>query len=161
MWTSANLTYTATLANGSPLPAWLGFNASTRTFSGTPPQDINGSVDLKVTASDGSLSVSDTFTLTIDPVNDAPVVRTPIADQTTPEDTAWTFQVPADAFADVDSSLTYKATLASGGSSAELALVRCSDAHLLRHTACGFQRLDRPQDHGQRRFAQHVRHASH
>jgi VCBS repeat-containing protein len=29
------LTYAATAINGSPLPAWLTFNASTRTFSGT------------------------------------------------------------------------------------------------------------------------------
>ena len=68
---SASLTYTATLANGSPLPTWLGFNTVPRTFSGTPPQNFNGTVDLKVTASDGSLSASDTFRLTITPVNDA------------------------------------------------------------------------------------------
>ena len=30
------LTYTATAADGSPLPTWLAFNAATRTFSGTP-----------------------------------------------------------------------------------------------------------------------------
>ena len=30
------LTYTATAADGSPLPTWLTFNAATRTFSGTP-----------------------------------------------------------------------------------------------------------------------------
>ncbi len=30
------LTYTATLSDGSPLPAWLSFDAKTRTFSGTP-----------------------------------------------------------------------------------------------------------------------------
>ena len=69
---SSTLTYTATLSDGVALPAWLTFDAATRTFSGTPPQDFNGALELKVTASDGSLSVSDTFTLTIDPVNDAP-----------------------------------------------------------------------------------------
>ncbi|MBK8132336.1 MAG: putative Ig domain-containing protein [Gammaproteobacteria bacterium] len=30
------LIYTATLANGDPLPDWLTFDAQTRTFSGTP-----------------------------------------------------------------------------------------------------------------------------
>ena len=30
------LAYTATAADGSPLPTWLTFNAATRTFSGTP-----------------------------------------------------------------------------------------------------------------------------
>ena len=68
------LTYTASLADGSVLPAWLTFNAATRTFSGTPPLNFNGPFDLKVAASDGSTSASDTFTLTILPVNDAPVL---------------------------------------------------------------------------------------
>ena len=47
------LTYTATLVNDNPLPAWLIFDAATRTFSGTPPLDFTGLLALKVTASDG------------------------------------------------------------------------------------------------------------
>ena len=101
--------------HGSALPSWLAFNATTRTFVGTPPLNFTGALDLKVTASDGSLSASDTFTLTITPVNDAPVVALPIADQSVAEGTAWSFQVPADAFSDVDGdSLTYTATLSDG-----------------------------------------------
>jgi Putative Ig domain len=53
------------VGDGTALPGWLSFNASTRTFSGTPPQDFNGTLDLKVTASDGALTAADTFTLTI------------------------------------------------------------------------------------------------
>ena len=87
---------------------------STRTFSGTPPRDFNGSLDLKITASDGSLSAFDIFTLTIDPVNDAPVVRAPVVDATILEEAPWTFQVPAGTFEDVDNSLSYTATLANG-----------------------------------------------
>ena len=49
------LSYTATLADGTSLPTWLGFNAGTQTFVGTPPQDFNGALQLKVTASDGLL----------------------------------------------------------------------------------------------------------
>ena len=47
------LTYAATQADGSPLPAWLTFEAATRTFSGTPP---SGSPDFNVrlTATDPS-----------------------------------------------------------------------------------------------------------
>jgi hypothetical protein len=109
---SATLTYSATLGNDAALPGWLSFNAATRTFSGTPPLNFNGAIDLKVTASDGSLSVSDTFTVNITPVNDAPVVSNAIADQSSAEDAAWSFVVPANAFADVDSAtLTYSATL--------------------------------------------------
>src|SRR5262245_34359808 len=37
------------------------------------PHNFNGALDLKVTASDGALSASDTFTLTITPVNEAAV----------------------------------------------------------------------------------------
>lgn len=58
------LTYTATLANGSPLPSWLGFNAATRSFNGTPT--AAGTLNLRVTATDrGGLAVSDVFDLAI------------------------------------------------------------------------------------------------
>ncbi|MDZ8104294.1 MAG: Ig-like domain-containing protein [Nostoc sp. DedQUE12a] len=69
-----SLTYSATLANGNPLPAWLTFNANTRTFSGTPDDPNNGTISIKVTATDTSnASANDTFNLTVTPVNDAPV----------------------------------------------------------------------------------------
>jgi VCBS repeat-containing protein len=67
------LTYAATLANGSALPSWLKFNATTGSFTGTTPKEV-GSIDVKVTATDkvaadgstaGSLSVSDVFTLAV------------------------------------------------------------------------------------------------
>ena len=60
------LTYVATLANGAALPAWLSFNATTRTFSGTPPLSAVGTpLNIRVTASDQSTSISDDFTLQI------------------------------------------------------------------------------------------------
>ncbi|BAY21588.1 hypothetical protein NIES2100_13440 [Calothrix sp. NIES-2100] len=69
-----SLTYTATLANGNALPTWLSFDANTRTFSGTPNDPDNGTISIKVTATDTSnASVDDTFDLTVTPVNDAPV----------------------------------------------------------------------------------------
>ena len=109
------LTYSATLADGSALPAWIGFDADTRTFSGTPPQDFNGTLSLKVIASDGTASASDVFDLVIAPENDAPVLATDITGQSGTEDTAWSFTVPADAFTDVDGdALTYSAALADG-----------------------------------------------
>ena len=67
------LTLTATLADGSELSAWLSFDSADQTFSGTPPQDFNGDIALRVTASDGELEVSEDFNLTINPVKDAPV----------------------------------------------------------------------------------------
>ena len=67
------LSLSATLGDGSALPSWLVFDADTGTFSGTPPKDYNGQIALKVTATDGEYSVSDSFNLTVKPVNDAPV----------------------------------------------------------------------------------------
>jgi Ca2+-binding RTX toxin-like protein len=112
---NSTLLYTAVLANGAALPAWLSFNASTQTFSGTPPQDFSGNFDVKVTASDGSLSATDVFTLMITPVNDAPIVASLLVDKSSAEDAAFSFTVPTGSFTDVDSAtLTYAATLSSG-----------------------------------------------
>jgi Ca2+-binding RTX toxin-like protein len=72
------LTYTARLANGDPLPAWLSFNAATRTFSGMPPLNFTADFSLAVTASDASTSVSDSFVLPVNAVNNAPVVDVPV-----------------------------------------------------------------------------------
>ena len=75
-WLPWNWTYSATLADGTPLPSWITFSPATRTFSGTPPQDQNGSIAIAVYAREGTRLVgSDTFTLTITPLNDAPTVR--------------------------------------------------------------------------------------
>ena len=68
-----SLTYTAALSNDAALPSWLSFDALARTFSGTPANADVGSVDVKVTATDGSAaSVSDTFALAVTNTNDAP-----------------------------------------------------------------------------------------
>lgn len=60
-----NLTYTATLADDSPLPIWLTFNPLERNFSGTPNNNQISLLEVKVTASDGNGSISDTFDLTV------------------------------------------------------------------------------------------------
>ena len=59
------LTYTATQSDDSGLPSWLSFDAATRTFSGTPTTAYVGTLGVKVTASDGTLSVSDTFDIVV------------------------------------------------------------------------------------------------
>lgn len=68
-----SLSYSAAQTSGSSLPAWLGFSAATRTFSGTPDAGDTGSVQVRVTASDPSgESVADTFSITVAAFNDAP-----------------------------------------------------------------------------------------
>jgi Ca2+-binding RTX toxin-like protein len=60
------LTYTATLADGSALPAWLLFNPTTKSFSGIPGNNDGGTVQVKVTATDPSgLSGLGTFSLRV------------------------------------------------------------------------------------------------
>ena len=59
------LTYTATKSDGTALPSWLSFAAATRTFSGTPQAADVETVSVKVTASDGTLSVSDIFDIVV------------------------------------------------------------------------------------------------
>lgn len=57
-----SLHYSASLANGAALPAWLSFDAGTRTFSGTPGVAQLGTTWVRVIATDNSqLSVSSDF----------------------------------------------------------------------------------------------------
>lgn len=66
------LSYAASLADGSPLPSWMTFDAGTQTFSGRVPRTATGSLDIQVSATDaaaggdltGSLSTTDAFRLT-------------------------------------------------------------------------------------------------
>lgn len=60
------LGYSATLADGSALPTWLGFEATSGTFSGMPGKNHVGALDIQVTATDSAgESVSDTFSLKV------------------------------------------------------------------------------------------------
>ena len=66
--TGDTLAYSATKADDATLPAWLSFDAGTRTFSGTPQAADAGTVSVKVTASDGNGgSVSDQFDIAVVP----------------------------------------------------------------------------------------------
>lgn len=114
-----SLTYTATLENGSPLPSWLSFDATTRTFNGTTTNADVGTLNVRVTATDlVGTSVTDIFALNIlDPtINNPPSVANAIADQSASEDQLYTFTVPSTTFSDpdVDDVLTYSATFTDG-----------------------------------------------
>ena len=111
------LGYSAVLADGSALPAWLSFNATTQTFTGTPANADVGSLDILISATDpAGASVSDIFTVTVTNTNDAPVVAAAIVDQAATEDSAFTFTVPAGTFTDIDTgdTLIYSASHTDG-----------------------------------------------
>jgi VCBS repeat-containing protein len=102
------LIYSATRADGSPLPAWLSFNPTARTFSGTPESTHLGTVSIKVTANDGNLAASDTFDLAVSVrPNTAPIAGNALAQ--TGEDTALTTALPRATDADGD-AVTYVRT---------------------------------------------------
>ena len=108
------ITYAADQSNDDSLPSWLSFNAGTRAFSGTPEEaDTPDTLTIRITASDGTLSSSTTFDLTVEEVNDPP--STPaLSDQTAKEDK--TFGYTFDAVTDPEGdSVTYAATLDDSG----------------------------------------------
>ena len=98
-----SLTYSATLESGDDLPAWLTFDANTQTFSGTPDNDNVGNLDIKVTASDNNNeTISDSFILTVENVDDAPTVNNEISDVTVLENGDDTIIDLANTFTDID-----------------------------------------------------------
>ena len=98
-------------ANGpEALPGWLSFEGGV--FSGTPAQDDVGAVEIAVVASDGVLSSApNPFTLTVENVNDAPVVAAAVADRAIKVGEAFRLSAPG-VFADEDpgDALTYSVT---------------------------------------------------
>ncbi|MDM3857780.1 MAG: putative Ig domain-containing protein [Aphanizomenon gracile PMC649.10] len=111
------LTYSATLENGNALPTWLTFDATTRTFSGTPTNDNIGNLNVKVIATDkAGVTVSDIFVIAVENINNAPVLSNAITDQNAKQGTAFNFQIPSNTFIDIDAGdvLTYSATLENG-----------------------------------------------
>jgi hypothetical protein len=62
------LSYSATLSDSIPLPGWLNFDESTRTFSGTPASSDVGTITIRVTATDNGMppaNVFDDFNLSV------------------------------------------------------------------------------------------------
>ncbi len=110
------LSYTASLTNGDPLPAWLNFDGATRTFSGTPAAGNVGTLNIRVTANDGNGgSADDDFDLVVQTGNTPPVVANPIPNQAATVGIPFNFQFAADTFTDADGdALSYTATLSNG-----------------------------------------------
>ena len=122
------VTYTAALADGSTLdgsattewPAWLSFDASTRTLSGTPgADDAPAALTVAVKATDdGSPALSTTARLKLTVAaeagaNAAPAFAETPGDQAATAGTAFSYLVPAATDPD-DDTITYAAALGDG-----------------------------------------------
>jgi len=81
-----------------------------------PAANLNGPVAFSYTVSDGKLSTNSSASLTLDPVNDAPIVVAPLEQQTVQVDIPnWSYDAAA-AFSDADLAdvLSFSAKLANG-----------------------------------------------
>lgn len=74
----SHLTYSVTLEDGSPLPAWLNFDSNTMTLRGTPSSNDIGILNVKITATDKEgLSNHQTWSFQVEPQpNTAPTLIT-------------------------------------------------------------------------------------
>jgi Ca2+-binding RTX toxin-like protein len=109
------LTLSAIRANGSALPAWLSFDAATGAFTGTPPKNFTGALNIKVSASDGTHVTSDTFVLKVLPVDDAPTLANATGPVHITAGSAFVYHLPTTTFTDADdATLTYTAMLVDG-----------------------------------------------
>jgi hypothetical protein len=89
------------LALVNPASFAFGGSGTDRTVVITPRQDQFGSATVTVTVSDGDLTANDTFVLTVDPINDGPVVSD-ILDQSVEEGSSFVAINLDDHVSDVD-----------------------------------------------------------
>lgn len=110
------LTWSASQTNGSPLPSWLSFDPTSRSFSGTPAFGTSD-LSIRVMVNDGrGGSVSDDFTLSTPTPNRVPVVSGNIPEQRATEGMSYSYTLPmASLFSDTDGDrLSYSVTQSDG-----------------------------------------------
>ena len=113
---SNDLTFSATNGDSD-----ITVNGSTLTI--TPPANYNGSEAVTVTVSDGELSDSTTFTLTVNPVNDAPTVFGLIG----PEDSTQITITPLDLEQELDVVFSWEPSLDVDNDDLSLSLIHISE----------------------------------
>lgn len=111
------VTYSLKMQDGSALPTWLSFNATTRVISGTPTLSNLGSLSLTLWGTDNyGTALGQNLSMTVNPANRAPVVAVSVPDQIANQGTVFNYKIPSNSFSDPDIGdvLTYSATLADG-----------------------------------------------
>jgi Ca2+-binding RTX toxin-like protein len=111
--------YEVKLASGQALPAWLQFDAATRTLWGSPTQGQIGEWNLKVIATDSANTVSaGVMTLSVAQFNRAPVEYGHVPIQFADEAQLFSLEIAPNFFIDNDlhDQLRFTATLADGSS---------------------------------------------
>ncbi len=106
---AGSLILSAIFSNQTLLPdANISFGGAdaNRTITMIPAANQNGTATITVTVNDGTVSVSDTFVLTVNPVDDAPVILNPVADVIVDEDASDTVINLSNLFTDIDNDVT-------------------------------------------------------
>lgn len=121
--------------NASALSGGVTVNRSVDTIRIASVADFNGQVKIAMTTSDGSYTLYDTITVTVNPVNDAPYVSAGVRDTMLNEDVPKTFLMRmSDHFSDVDQdALTIQSNVLSGS-----AQITVSDDSLYIEPAINF-----------------------
>ncbi|MGE8162801.1 putative Ig domain-containing protein [Paraburkholderia sp. NPDC080076] len=110
------LSYSASQADGSPLPSWLHFDPVKRTFSGTPTDQTTGNLQLRITATEqGGLCASAPLNVTVTPTYAVPVAP-PTQYQMAALGQPWQYALPQGLFSESvpGDTLTYSAKMADG-----------------------------------------------
>ncbi|HEU0153471.1 MAG TPA: putative Ig domain-containing protein [Arenimonas sp.] len=116
--TSEAVTFSARLSSGAALPAWLAFDAATRTFSGAPPVNSNTIVVLQVTDEAGGVA---TTSFTITGTSNPPEYNGILVNRVSDLGQAVNWTLPAGAFTDPNhQALTYTAQVLRPAGSAWL-----------------------------------------
>jgi alpha-tubulin suppressor-like RCC1 family protein len=114
------LVYDATQKGGDPLPPWLSFARSDRTFRGVPRDPDVGTLVITITATDkAGASASTDFALRVVNVNDPPALVSRLPDQNVVQDQPFVLTISEDAFTDADvdtgDSISLRAVGPDGG----------------------------------------------
>jgi len=97
------LVYSAKLADGTDLPAWLHFDTTTGIFTGTPENKDVDTLVIGVTVTDTEAeSAYSQFILNVINVNDAPELVNEIPDQSIDLGMNYSYTIPENTFTDVD-----------------------------------------------------------
>src|SRR4029079_11995519 len=91
---AASLVVSATSSEPTLIPQAnivLGGTDTQRTITVSPAANQHGTATITLTVTDGELTATDSFTVTVTPVNDGPTLSD-LTDQSTSEDTATTAQ---------------------------------------------------------------------
>ena len=111
-----SITYSIKMQDGSAVPAWLHFDASTGTLYGTPGAGDIGSLQFFLWGTDNyNYAAAVYVSMTIAAPNRAPTLANALVDQSAAQGASFSYTVPSGAFTDPDGdTLSYSATLADG-----------------------------------------------